>query len=111
MELRRIAPDAFKNPVNCFIGLLGKKYRKKCRSFVCGTAATAAAAYLKGHMENEDVTFTNIDGLLIVSHKSKERLPSDNTPLHRQVICNGIKSTLQMIEKVLCTWYLTSVGC
>jgi ABC-type multidrug transport system fused ATPase/permease subunit len=85
--------------VNCFIGLLGKKYRKKCRSFVCDTAATAAAAYLKGHMENEDVTFTNIHGLFVISHKSKEQLPSDNTPLHRQVICNGIKSTLRMIEK------------
>ena len=82
LELRRIAPDAFKNPVNCLIGLLGKTHRKKCGSFVCGTAATAAAAYLKGHMANEDVTFTNIYDLFVVSYESKERLPSDNTPLH-----------------------------
>jgi hypothetical protein len=98
-ELKEIVPDGFKAAVNCMIGLLGRKFHKKVNSFMCATQETAASAYIQGHLEGQDVSFHASDGLYVVTHKSKTRLKSDNTPIHRQVICNGIMAVLQMLEK------------
>jgi hypothetical protein len=81
------------------IGLLGKKFHKKVNSFMCSTLETAASAFLRGQMEGQDVSFTNVEGIYVVAHKKKYRLESDNTPIHRQVICNGIKAVLEMLDK------------
>ena len=92
---RSIWGDSSKAMGNCFIGGLGQKYSTSDKGFITNDIDTVMAMRF---LYPENFSMVELNDIYFIRNSMKTRMMQDNGPIYRQILCQGMKQLLDLME-------------